>query len=586
MRLIKYTMFFSAIAGMLTATSQAATVNISGTIYDSLTHKGISNATVTLKYAPSITAVTDANGAYTLSGTTSVIASKKTMIEVNPVVRSSGVYFSIAGPATQTRFDLYTLQGEKVATIVDKELGSGRYRVDPAAAGFSDQFYFAKIRIGAEQYFVKLMQIARHSSSSFKTVMNIGSVNKALYKSSDQTALDTIIVTALKHRTMRTALTSLNGTMNFTIRSSNLQALTKVVSVSQKGLTAGLGKRLDAPSWTEPSFNPGFINAGAPDYMYVQLTRIILKNDSLKAGTAVWEGSKTFKLTGAGTVDVGDMVLDSFPTWNVTTIELWFNDSATIKGTLTGIFNMDTTGTKFDGQTKTYYTKNAYGYYAGQCVGGADSTVGRAKVFETAPAESCGISLMASKNGIAMITTATSFTYDTTQPAPALTILFDLNRVLRFYNGCSQNGGPNAGNDPLNRALFFDFSVFPNSIAAYFGTPGQIQGYETVYNCSGGNCGVKGWMTLIFAADSSIMSGVLIGNDDNDFCISKGMVRTSTKTNSTWDFSYDISKVDVTGFTKGVALGDSSIAVWTKPGVNGAATMTGQAKYSLRFITK
>jgi hypothetical protein len=265
---------------------------------------------------------------------------------------------------------------------------------------------------------------------------------------------------------------------------------------------------------------------------------------------------------------------------------LTFNDTAIIAGKVQGTFNKDTSNSAFLGESKTFYTKYAYSYNAESNTGGADATVGRYLAFETAPAESSSICLQGSTNGAAMVSTPTNYKYDTAQAAPSLTIVFDLSRVLRFYNGCNllHSGGVN-GNDPANKAYFFGHSVFCGSLAAFFGTPGQIQGYADVYNCTGGNCGVKGWMTIICNPAGEIIQGILIGNDDNDFTIAKGIITTVSGANP-FDFHYSGSNVDITGFTKGSALGDSTIVAWHQLATEGGnPERTGHAKFTLGFKT-
>jgi hypothetical protein len=588
---------FSVVLFGISLPTYAGGVYMTGSINDSLTHKAIQNASVSLASAASLSATTDENGYFVLIGSKTSVAGEavvKRLNSVEPRVMNNNLYFRVKNNGSKARIHLYSTTGRHVAVIVDKTLNRGMYRADLPAARFADQCYYAKLAIGSEQSTIKFVYFANGVVSAGLRQVAVAGPEYDLAKVTTEEVIDTLIVTAAGHRTLHAPITSYSETKSFALLADRLQGLAHITSVSPLGLTAqALGKR-SAEAFVEPSFNPGFINSGAPDYLTVRLTQIrVINNDSIvdtvqhNAYTAcVWRGDKTLKLTGAGTVDVGDIVLDSFPACKITAIELTFNDSAVIAGKVQGTFNKDTTSSQFLGESKTFYTKYAYRYNAASGTGGADAAAGRYAAFETGPAESTTVSLQASSSGASTVVTPANYRYDTTGPAPNLTIVFDLSRVLRFYNGCnkSHSGGVNPG-DPADRAYFFCHSVFWGSLAAFFGTPGQIQGYSNVYNCTDGNCGVKGWMTIICDPAGKIISGILIGNDDNDLTIAKGLITTATGT-SPIDFHYGGSNVDITGFVKGTALGDSTVVAWHQiatPGGN--PERTGHAKFTLGFKT-
>jgi hypothetical protein len=572
-------------------------VYLTGTIKDSLTHQALQNATVSLSSTPWLTSVTDDNGNFILVGSTTGAVrgtSLKNLNFVEPRVINNSLYFSVNNNEIKVRIDFYSTAGRRVATLIDKNLNRGIYRADLSAARLVNQFHYAKVQIGSEISIMKYVSCAKNVVSSTLNRIAGNSREAILAKVNGEAVIDTLIIVASGHKTIRSPITSLSGMLSFAILADRLQGLAHITSVSPLGLnTQLLGKRT-AEAFVEPTFNPGFINSGAPDYLTVRLKQIrVVNKDSIMDtashsvfGKVVWTGDKTLKLTGAGNVDVGDIVLDSFPTCKITDIELSFNDSAIIKGKVQGTFNKDTSSSAFLGESKTFYTKYAYGYNAESNTGGADASVGRYAAFDSGPAESTSICLQGDTHGQAGATTPTNYTYDTAGPAPSLTILVDLSRVLRFYNGCnlSHTGGVNP-NDPVNKAYFFCHSVFGASIAAFFGTPGQIQGYSSVYNCTSGNCGVKAWMTIICNPAGQIISGILIGNDDNDLTIAKGYITTVTGTNPI-DFHYALSNVDITGFTKGSTLGDSTIVAWHQLATDGGnPERTGHAKFTLGFKT-
>jgi len=81
---------------------------------------------------------------------------------------------------------------------------------------------------------------------------------------------------------------------------------------------------------------------------------------------------------------------------------------------------------------------------------------------------------------------------------------------------------------------------------------------------------------------TDIQSGILIGDDDNAGTVLKGLVRSSTATTTSagvCDFTYDISNVTVTGFTKAAILGAYADATWAKS----TAGDPGMARYTLKL---
>jgi hypothetical protein len=574
----------------------ATDIAISGTVKDSLTQKSISNATVSLKSFPSVTTTTDGNGQFSLSGSTGISEKRiGNLFSTNPASKNNSICFSIGNNNTKVTIDIFNISGKQVVTLLNKSFGIGNYTVDLSKCGVANQFYIAKVQIGTQIFMLRYVYMSNRTISPeiYHTSIND---NSTIMTSEVTAAVDTLIISGAGHRTLRTPVTSYAGTLSFSILADRPQSLAKISSVSPKGINgSALSKRLAGNTFVEPTFNPGFINSGSPDYLTVTLRQIRLydydsivdKEHNNYLSFVVWQGNKTLKLTGTGTVDVGDIVLDSFPAWKVTAIELAFSDTAVIKGTLIGTFNADTSGTKFLSEVDTFYTKYQYSYNASIGSGGADSSVGCYTAFKIAPAESTTISLQGSTNGIAYATTPTNFKLDTAAlVAPNLTLVFDLSRMLRFYNGCNlqHTGGVNP-NDPANKAYFFCHTVFSGSVGAFFGTPGQIQGYESVYNCTEGNCGVKAWMTIMCNQTGNIISGILLGNDDNDFTIAKGNITTVSDSNP-FDFHYSGSNVDITGFQKATVLGDSTIVAWHQLATEGGnPERTGHAKFTLRFKT-
>ena len=298
-----------------------------------------------------------------------------------------------------------------------------------------------------------------------------------------------------------------------------------------------------------PTFAPGYIISGPPDYLKVVLRKVSVNTDH--GISTVWEGWQEITLDGTGEIVLDN--LTGLPLDHITQVNLTLEKWGKIKGTLSGNFSDVTDGV-------TVNTKEAYKYDAGDHTGGASAENGLYTAFQGGEAEEMEISL--SGDSALTIQTPLDFTPNELE-TPTLTFLFDLSRVLRFYDGGNTNehGGVNPS-DPGDHAYFFCHSVFSNSVATFFGDVGQIQGYETLYAChrDGNLEGVTGWMTLIFNPDGEFISGILIGDDDNALTIAKGQIQEYVEGDY---FTYGIddhtSTFNVYGFGQSASIGDSTV---------------------------
>jgi len=340
----------------------------------------------------------------------------------------------------------------------------------------------------------------------------------------------------------------------------------------------------------------GYIVSGAPDYLDATLTKISLKGSFAdgQSGKVVWQGTKVLRLDGTTAIDTTGMDL-SYPVGTVTSIELTFATAAKIKGSLTTKLGTGIGTTT--SSTMTLVTKSSLSYDAVAHTGGASAYAD----FVGTTAEETAVSL--SGQGPDFLVASEANLTLAAGDSPILTILVDLSRMLRFYDGLntsSSNGGVNPG-DPSNKAYFFSHSVFGQSVAVFFGAPGSIQGYQTLfvaYNSTDqlppvtGSSSVKGtvpgWMTLVFAADGSIISGILSGDDDNAFTIAKGRVGKNSPVNGAFSFDYSLSadNYKLADFVAKSTLGDKGYATFKTPDrtdVSVTHYYFGEVEYTLKF---
>lgn len=318
----------------------------------------------------------------------------------------------------------------------------------------------------------------------------------------------------------------------------------------------------------------GHIDAGPPEYLRFTLFRILLLGSFEGGGTVqkIWDSPEGQAITvdRSGAIDLtGLQDISGLPTGTVTGVKLVVSPRARMKGSLAARFAGDVEA--------TVHTKAAGAYDALAKTGGADG-IG---AFAAGPAEEIETYFNGGDNLVEQEIQCPVANYVLAAgAAPKLSILFDVSRALRFYDGLGGAGKGPSPSDLDSKAYFFSHSVLTNSIVCYFGDAGSIQGYRTLYdnqNASAVNL-IPGWATFIFDPAGKLQSGLLIGDDDNAGTVLKGLVTSSTSTAGVFDFSYDISEVTVTGFSPPAAVGSSEDVSWTQAS---AANGGGAARFTL-----
>jgi hypothetical protein len=326
----------------------------------------------------------------------------------------------------------------------------------------------------------------------------------------------------------------------------------------------------------------GHIDSGPPTSLTFTLYQIQLEGTFGGGGgivQSIWESTagQAITVSGSGAIDLtGVEDIANLPVGTVTGVKLVISPRATMSGQLEGAHVAGTT-------VPVLYTKAASSYDALTKTGGAASYAD----FTTGPAEPVDTYFNGGDNLVRQeIGCPVSYTL-AAGATPSLTILFDISRALRFYDGLDPRGagGGPSPSDLYDKAYFFSHSVLTNSIVCFFGEAGSIQGYQTLYDNTAASATsvIPGWMTLVFDAAGDIQSGILIGDDDNAGTVLKGLVQKSTATTTSagvYDFTYDISNVTVTGFAKVTTVDAYVDAPWLQ---NIPPHGGGTARYTLKL---
>lgn len=213
---------------------------------------------------------------------------------------------------------------------------------------------------------------------------------------------------------------------------------------------------------------------------------------------------------------------------------------ARIKGCITGNFS---DSSNFPG-THTYCTRTSHSTFQ-------DPPGGQNSDFENQTPELMDFDLLGGDiDSTGGFTTDTTLSFQTEYPikdkisiekneTAQLTLLIDVNRILRFFNQGRSDQAPMPAL-PANKSYFFT-SIFESSGFGFVGYPGSIKGYsfatvacteataipsDHICNEQEGGLIVTGWFTYVQASDGNPMLAYFQPDDDNTLTVLKGSNRT------------------------------------------------------------
>jgi hypothetical protein len=193
----------------------ADTVSISGTVKDQA-GKAISGAVVTLKGA-SMSAISNATGAYTLSGNVAVLRRLVDPVpNMQPHFSKKGIVFNVTENVARVRIAITDLRGRIVQGVLDRPLAKGNYSVYPAFGLLSRGLYAVSVSIGPATTFFKLPLIGDRAWKTMASGSEAGRPASALSKSA--AAVDMIRVSATGYTTISQSIDGYTGTYDFVMQ--------------------------------------------------------------------------------------------------------------------------------------------------------------------------------------------------------------------------------------------------------------------------------------------------------------------------------------------------------------------------------
>jgi hypothetical protein len=188
----------------------------------------INGATVTLPRF-NISATTDSLGKCTINNR--ILASlpvmhqaQKPALSAKPVLTSNGLYFSIAGSPQQTLISLFTLSGKRVADIVNANLASGDYRINPFSLFKTSQPYIMRAKIGNQACTFKAIRCGNRSAVRNVSVAKLEKNEQDHAAAKKAVTYDNIVVSAPNFDPETRALDSIEGAHYFFLHAPGVAA--------------------------------------------------------------------------------------------------------------------------------------------------------------------------------------------------------------------------------------------------------------------------------------------------------------------------------------------------------------------------
>lgn len=147
-------MLTCGLANLPAQTTDAITV--AGTVKDASNQAAIAGAMVSLLSDPTLSAITDANGAFTITIAPTVGIGARENSGTPMDFRGSDLSFSIGAAGAHVSLHLYDFRGRPMRTLLDRRFPQGEYKVSAAPAGLPAGLYLVRARVGSRSAAYKM----------------------------------------------------------------------------------------------------------------------------------------------------------------------------------------------------------------------------------------------------------------------------------------------------------------------------------------------------------------------------------------------------------------------------------------------
>jgi hypothetical protein len=192
-------------------TAFGQTINLTGTIKDSSTQKGIGGALVSL-IGLSLSTTTDTKGVYSLTSSSVRSVKNQNPLNQSPIFRSNILFFGVPENDQRVRLEIYDLSGRCIASLLNEKLSRGLYRINPFASTQAGTVYLVKLQTGDQTAILKILYVHNQTSAQ-AGLLGTTAGNNTVAKAS--AVNDTLVVSAAGYETGRKAISTYTGANDF-----------------------------------------------------------------------------------------------------------------------------------------------------------------------------------------------------------------------------------------------------------------------------------------------------------------------------------------------------------------------------------
>jgi|GEM_PF-1454621 hypothetical protein len=186
------------------------TVDITGTVQDSSSAKGIAGASVIIK-GLALSTLTNANGGYSFAGSAARFNdSRGQLYNDAPVFKNNVLFFGVGSNDERVRIDIFDLAGRLIAKVLDDKLCAGQYRINPFTSPRAELVYVVRLTIGPRVTMLRIPLAVRGRAASANARLATGN---GLEKTAG--VIDTLEVSAAGYAVVRRAVESYTGVQDF-----------------------------------------------------------------------------------------------------------------------------------------------------------------------------------------------------------------------------------------------------------------------------------------------------------------------------------------------------------------------------------
>jgi hypothetical protein len=246
----------------VTSIADAETINISGTVKRT-NGTAIKGATIWLANQK-VLATTDANGAFLLSGQAlqQISSIRCNVMSGGPQMKNNVLYFGVLFPLTEVRVDVFNLTGRHVASLINRCMAQGNYRLPTDAVFLPAEIYCLRLQVGPAVFFFKMLIVSQRGPNQLN-LSTVGLSQSATILAKGTATSDSLIAGCADCIPESRAIDSYSGVYAFTLATAAYSPPKYIINSSAKFAYASDGSDNGTTYMSEINGKNCFDNGGS-----------------------------------------------------------------------------------------------------------------------------------------------------------------------------------------------------------------------------------------------------------------------------------------------------------------------------------